>query len=49
MEISCKKAKSCSQQQAWGMGRSEVKEEAEGRGTRTESRTPSLLRAQPRS
>jgi len=28
------------------MGRSEVKEEAEGRGTRTESHIPSLLRAQ---
>jgi len=35
-----------SQQQAWGTGRSEVKEEAEGRGTRTESLAPSLLRAQ---
>ena len=28
------------------MGRSEVKEEAKGRGTRTEFHTPSLLRSQ---
>jgi hypothetical protein len=35
-----------SQQQGWGIRQSEVKEEAEGRGTRTAACAPALLRAQ---